>query len=89
MTDDVRRALREFILATFLPGEAPETLKDSTLLVTSGILTSLSLLELVAFIEETFDVVLDPQDLGVAHMDSVDLLVDLVERRRHGRGAPG
>jgi acyl carrier protein len=89
MADDVRRALREYILTSFLPGEAPESLEDSTLLVTSGIITSLSMLELVTFIEETFDVMLLPEDLGVAHMDSVDLLVELVARRRRGTRDPG
>lgn len=78
-TDDaVRQAIRSFILSNFLLGEPPETLKDSTLLVTSGVITSLSMLELVAFIEDTFSLTLDPDDFGVAHMDSIDLLVELV-----------
>jgi len=82
MTDgQVREAIRSFILTNFLPGEAPETLKDSTLLVTAGVITSLSMLELVDFIEDRFSVTLDPDDFGVAHMDSIDLLVDLVMER--------
>lgn len=86
-TDDaVRQAIRSFILSNFLPGEAPETLKDSTLLVTSGVIASLSMLELVAFIEDTFSLNLDPDDFGVAHMDSIDLLVELVLDRL-GRAA--
>jgi acyl carrier protein len=76
--DDVRQTIRSFILTNFLPGEAPETLTDSTLLVTSGVITSLSMLELVDFIEDTFSVTLDPADFGVARMDSVNLLVELV-----------
>lgn len=76
--DEVRQTIRAFILSNFLPGEAPETLSDSTLLVTSGVITSLSMLELVDFIEDTFAVTLDPADFGVARMDSVDLLVELV-----------
>ena len=79
--NEVRQAIRSFILSNFLPGEAPATLKDSTLLVTSGVIASLSMLELVTFIEDTFSVTLDPDDLGVAHMDSIDLLVDLVLSR--------
>src|SRR5262245_17765815 len=86
VTDDtVRDAIRSFILSNFLPAEAPDTLKDSTLLVTSGVITSLSMLELVAFIEQTFAVTLDPDDFGVERMDSIDLLVELVAERL-GRG---
>ena len=79
--DEVRSTIRSFILSNFLPGEAPETLKDSTLLVTSGVITSLSMLELVAFLEEEFSFALQPEDIGVGHMDTVDLLVELVARQ--------
>ena len=82
MADDVREVLRSFILATFLPGEASESLKDSTLLITSGVIASMSMLELVSFIEETFSVTLQPDDLD--RLDSVDLMADLIEQRRQG-----
>ena len=81
MTGDVKQKLHTFILSTFLPGEAPETLKDSTQLITSGIIASLSLLELVSFIEEQFLVVLEQQDIGPDRMDSIDLMADLIRDR--------
>ena len=82
MNDDhIRQTLRSFILATFLHGEDPATLKDSTLLVSSGVVTSLSLLELVNFIETTFGVNLESEDLGVERMDSIDRMVELVAER--------
>jgi len=82
MADDVREALRSFILSTFLPGEAPESLKDSTLLITSGVIASMSLLELVSFIEHAFSVTLQPDDMD--RLDSVDLMADLIQQRRQG-----
>lgn len=77
----VRSDLRQFILENFLPGEAPATLSDSTPLVTSGILTSLCLIEITSFIEESFSVQLHPMDIGVEQMDSIDLMVALVRKR--------
>jgi len=82
MADDVREVLRSFILSTFLPGEAPESLKDSTLLITSGVIASMSLLELVSFIEHAFSVTLQPDDMD--RLDSVDLMADLIQQRRQG-----
>lgn len=82
--DEIRRRIRSFILATFLPGEAAETLKDSTLLVTSGVITSVSMLELVDYIEEEFRVFLLPEDIGGGRMDTVDLLVELVAAKLGG-----
>ena len=82
MTDEeMREALRAFVLASFLPGEAPETLLGSTRLISSGIVASLSLLELVNFVEGAFAVALAPADIGVARMDSVDAIVALVRER--------
>src|SRR4026207_1048312 len=55
MTDDrIRRTLRSFILTNFLPGEDPSTLEDSTLLISSGVIASLSMLELATFMESEF-----------------------------------
>ena len=81
----VRETLRQFILTNFLPGEDPSTLGDTTPLVTSGVVTSLSLLELVTFIEDTYSLQLDVDDLGVSRMDSIDLLTELVGERIAGR----
>ena len=80
-TTNIRGTLRTFILASFLPGEEPETLEDSTLLVSSGVITSLALLELVTFIEDRFSVCLEGDDLGIARMDSIDSMVDLIAER--------
>ena len=77
----VRETLRTFILTNFLPGEEPSSLGDSTPLVTGGVVTSLSLLELVTFIEDKYSVELDVDDLGVSRMDSIDLLTELVAER--------
>ena len=80
-TADVREMLRSFILSSFLPGEEPETLDDATLLVSSGVITSLSLLELVTFIEDRFSVTLEGDDLAAARMDSIDSMVELIAER--------
>lgn len=79
--DRIRSELHSFILSGFLPGEDPATLADSTPLVSSGILTSLCLIEITAFIEETYRVQLRPTDIGQDHMDSIDLMVELIRRR--------
>lgn len=79
--DDIRQTLRTFILSTFLSGQPPETLKDSTRLISNGIIASVDLLELVTFIEDQFTVVLEQEDIGLDRMDSIDLLVELIRER--------
>jgi acyl carrier protein len=84
--EETRQTLRDFIVSNFLPGEDPATLADSTLLVTSGVITSLSLLELATFIEEEFSLTLGDDDVTADRMDSIDLLVELIHER--GRTNP-
>jgi acyl carrier protein len=69
MMEDITRTVKDYILATFLPGEDPEALTPSTPLITSGILDSLATLELVSFLEERYGIELqahetDPSRLG-------------------------
>lgn len=81
-TDALRQGVRRFILQTFLIGEPPESLLDSTSLLTTGVVSSLATLELAAFLESEFAVVLHPEDLSVDRLDSVDAIVALVNERR-------
>jgi acyl carrier protein len=87
--EQTRNILREFILTSFLPGEDPKTLSDSTLLVTSGIVTSLALLELATFIEDRFSLTLGDEDVTADRMDSIDLLLELIDERSGRVAAAG
>jgi acyl carrier protein len=73
--------LRDFILTTSLPGEPPETLRDDTPLLSSGILDSLAALNLAAFIEKTWGIELDVYDTGVDRFDSIAAIAATIERR--------
>ena len=79
--EHIRETIRSFILTNFLPGEAPETLTDSTQLITSGVMTSIAMLELVDFLEERFTFTLEPEDIHVARMNTIELLADLVAKK--------
>jgi acyl carrier protein len=84
---DVRSGVRRFILENFLIGEPPESLQDSTLLLTTGIISSLAMLELVAFLENEYSVTFHQDDLSPDRLDSVDRIVGLVQERREGQAA--
>lgn len=79
--DEIRTAVRGYILDTFLPGEDPAELTDQTPLITGGILDSISTLKLVVFLEERFAVTVEAHEAGVEHLDSVDEIARLVGRK--------
>jgi acyl carrier protein len=81
---EIKETVRQFILANFLPGEDAANLADDTELKESGILDSLSTLKLVSFLEETFKVEFEANDLDAGNLASVASIEKLV-RSKMGR----
>jgi acyl carrier protein len=79
--DDVREAIRQYILSNHLQGESPENLRDQTPLLTSGILDSLAALGLASFIHERFGVELDADEMSVERFDRFADIASLVEKK--------
>ena len=87
MTPDasVAATVKQFILDEFLPGESPDELTDDTPLITAGILDSVGILRLVAFIEEQFGIGLAAHEADVEYLNTIADIVKLVESKRKGR----
>lgn len=81
-TQPIESDVKDFILREFLPGEDPEELEDSTPLITSGILDSIATLRLVAFLEERFRVQIAAHEAGVAHLNSIEDISNLVRSKQ-------
>lgn len=80
-SEDIREVVRHFILAEFLPGEDHAFLKDSTPLITGGIIDSISTTRLVTHLESTFNVVFDHRDVTVRNFDTVADVVAVTKRK--------
>jgi acyl carrier protein len=72
--------VREFVVKTFVLDDADEAdLTETTDLVELGLLDSMNVLQLVDFIEETFDFMLDPEDLF--RLTTLAGIVELIRAR--------
>jgi acyl carrier protein len=78
---EVKDAIRSYILEEFLPGENPAELTDSTPLITGGILDSLATIKLVAFLEERFKVQIQAHETMVDYLDTVADIAQLVSSK--------
>lgn len=83
--DNLRDAVRHFILENFLPGENPKNLTDETELKESGILDSLSTLKLVTFLEERFKVEFEADDLDAGNLATIASIERLVQSKASRR----
>ena len=81
MTVNVRDAVRAFILENFLQGEDPSNLTDDTELKESGILDSMATLKLVTFLEDSFKVELEANDLTPANLETLESIERLVNSK--------
>jgi acyl carrier protein len=77
MDSNVKSSIHEQIVTTWLNGDN-RGFDDNTDLQGTGILDSFSTLSLVAFIDDTFHVQLDPVDINAESFKSVTTIAELV-----------
>jgi acyl carrier protein len=79
---EIKKTLRDFVLAEFLPGEDPKNLADDTPLRTGGILDSVGTLKLVSFVERRFGIEIEAHEAGVENFDRIEDIAGLVVRKK-------
>ncbi len=79
--DAIRRDLRQHILEQYLDGADPDELTDDMPLITGGILDSISTVMLVSFLEKQYGVEFQAHEMGVDHLDTVELIVSTVQSK--------
>lgn len=79
---EMKNAIRNFIVSTYLPGESADNLKDDMPLRTSGILDSMSTLGLVNFLEETYGITIEAHETGIEYFDRIEDIAALVGRKQ-------
>jgi acyl carrier protein len=74
--EEVQRAIRDYIVESFLLDD--DELDLDTSLIGSGTIDSTGMMEIVAFIEETYGLEVDERDLVPENFDSVSRLAGYV-----------
>jgi acyl carrier protein len=80
--------VRSYVLENFLFTDDVELLQDENSFIEEGIVDSTGILELVMFVEETFGVVVEDEEIVPANFDSVKRLARYV-RLKVGETVPG
>ncbi|HDZ24169.1 MAG: acyl carrier protein [Deltaproteobacteria bacterium] len=80
---DVAGAVRSFIVEYFLFGD-DENLNDHTSFIEEAIVDSTGILELVAFVEETFSIRVEDEELIPENLDSISSVERYVSSKMKG-----
>lgn len=78
---DIRAKLKDFIVTEYLPGDNIGELHDEINLIENGIMDSLAVLKLVAFMENEFNISLAPEEIDMDNLNSIRSIVAIVEEK--------
>lgn len=84
--NEIKDRVRQFILATYLPGESADNLRDDTPLQTSGILDSLAALGVIGFAEKEFGIELDAYETSAERFDRIEDIAASIARKQTQAG---
>jgi acyl carrier protein len=82
---EVKAPVRRYVQENFFLAAAPNRLDDSTPLITGGIVDSIGMIGLVAFLEEKFKVELQPSEINAQGLDTLDRIEMLVRQKLESR----
>lgn len=80
--DDTTQKIKQFVVDEYMPDVSVDDLDSDYDLMTSGAVDSLGLLQMVAWLETEFDVVVDDSELGPDSFRTVDDIKAFVEKSK-------
>ncbi len=83
---DTAQTIREFVIESFLYGAEDTGLTAETSLLGAGYVDSTGVLEIIAFLEKTFGIAVEDEEMVPANLDSIARMTAYVGRKR-GEGA--
>ena len=87
LVNDISQSLRHFIKDNFLFGR-DDAFADGESFLDMGIIDSTGVLELVSFVESTFQITVEDEELVPENLDSIDSLVRFIESKQSTGGFP-
>jgi acyl carrier protein len=78
--DETTMKIKQFIVEEFMPDVPAEELDDDFDLLTGGVVDSLGLLKVVAWLEDEFDVTVDESELGPESFRTVAAIKQYVDQ---------
>jgi acyl carrier protein len=80
---DLKENIRQYIAKNMLFSDVGFPHADDASFLEEGIIDSIGFMELVAYVQQTYDIEVGPQDLVPANFDSVDKLARYVAAKKN------
>jgi acyl carrier protein len=79
---ELKAKIREYIIENFLFGDDAPLTSDSISLLDEGIIDSVGVMELVAFLEGDFGLTVEDEELIPENLDSVENLANFISKKQ-------
>ncbi len=76
---NIKQTIRRYVLENFLFTDDESALQDSDSFLAGGIIDSTGVLEIILFIEETYDIKVEDDEMLPENLDSIDNLVAFIQ----------
>jgi len=80
--EEMKATIKDYILREFLPGENPDSLMDTTPLITGGVLDSIATIKLITFLEQRYEIKIEPHEMNADYFDFLPDIAALVKARQ-------
>ncbi len=77
----LKSEIRDFIIDNFLYGQDDSNLGDEASFLSTGIIDSTGMLELVSFVEENYGISVEDEELVPDNLDSIQKLSVFVQKK--------
>ncbi|MBU1087124.1 MAG: acyl carrier protein [Candidatus Omnitrophica bacterium] len=79
---EIKPTIKEFIINNFLMGADSANIQNDTSFLEEGVIDSTGILELVEFIQETFTITIEDEELIPDNLDSIDKAASFIQRKQ-------
>lgn len=79
--NEMKKSVREYLVEEYLDDEDAATLTDDSPLVSSGLIDSISVLQVVDFLEGKFEFEFEPHEVDQANINTINLIVNFVKSK--------
>jgi acyl carrier protein len=79
---EIKEHVKAILLNKFIETDAPDELLNNTPLISSGILDSISILQLVDVLEKEYGIEFEAHEIDRDKFDSIDLIAELVATKK-------
>lgn len=79
---EIHQKIRTFIFENFLFDAEEDSLSNDASFLEQGIIDSTGVLELVEWIEETFEITIEDDELIPENLDTINLIADFVGKKQ-------